>query len=71
MELPKISEEKNLSLTQAKQEYIQLTTFLKDNRPKHGWLESILIRYNQRLDFLKTTITEKVCFDNKEKKNGK
>lgn len=61
MELPKISDEQNLTLSQAKQEYIELTSFLKDNRPEFGWLDSILTQFDLRLNFLRKLVTDKVC----------
>lgn len=60
MEAPTISTRTDLSLSEAKKEYIELEFHLK-NKPKFGWVKAIQIQIDNRLDFVKTIIADKVC----------
>jgi len=65
--LPEISTRTDLTLAEAKVEYIELREHLKsENQPTYGWQPWVNNLIAQRLTYLRTTITDCVC----EVKNG-
>ena len=62
MDLPKISERTNLTLSQAKDEYRELKD-IQTNGPEYGWSGSVSNRIYDRLTYLRKIITDFVCKD--------
>ena len=62
MDITKLSKETDLTLAQAKAEFIELTRLYKDS-PPGGWMRHINITVGDRLDFLRRTITDFVIKD--------
>ncbi len=60
MDAPVIGTNKELTLEQAKAEFIELVAHLK-NKPKFGWVRGIQTRIDDRLDYLRITITNFIC----------
>ena len=63
--IPEISNKTDLSLSEAKLEYVELTALLnkKDGFPSGGigWSSSVLNQIHSRLNFLRTEITDIIC----------
>ncbi len=58
MDMLPISDRQDLDFTQACSEYREITVFLKRNRPEFGWLSCVLVRYDERLDYLRHIIVD-------------
>ncbi len=69
-----ISERTNLTLDEATEEYIALRKKLNAKtfpQGGTGWSQSVLNRIEARMDSLRRTITDAVCPEEKEQKNGR
>lgn len=60
MEAPKISTKTDLSLEESKREFRELQAHLK-NCPRFGWISHIENAINNRMDYLRKTITDIIC----------
>ncbi len=60
MDAPVINTKTELSLEEAKCEYLELVAHLK-NSPRFGWLSHIENAINNRMVYLQKTITDIIC----------
>lgn len=65
-DIPKLSERTDLTLLQAKAEYIYLVNF---PRPEHGFANWLEVRIVDRMAYLQKIITNFICFNNGDTKN--
>lgn len=67
---PEISTRTDLTIDEARDEYIRLTELLKkENKPRYGWARHIQAKIDERQMFLRETITN--LYIEKELNNGK